>query len=318
MTAKRDAPRACLLLAGMKERETEWLHAFSIQAPDMRIIHEDEIDAPENIDYCLIWRQRPGLLARLVRLKAVFSLGAGVDALLSDPSIPEWLPIIRMAEPGLTEGMVEYILWQTLFHHRRIWELIEAQRRKEWRPHNYPAPWDRRVGVMGLGVLGKAVALKLAAFGFSVSGWSRSAKEIPGVLCYNGRTELASFLETAEILICLLPLTVETRGILGARLFAQLPPGASLVNAARGAHLVEEDLLEALRVSHLSAATLDVFNEEPLPPTHPFWKHPRIFITPHNASITDPETAIAEICRQIARLEGGLAPEHTASRARDY
>jgi len=265
-----------------------------------------------------MWRPVPGLAAALPDLKAVFCFGAGVERLLVNPDLPAHVPIVRMVEPGLTQVMTEYILWQTLRHHRRIWELEEAQAEGRWAPHWYPAAWDRPIGILGLGELGQAAARKLLDFDFPLRGWSRHRKDLAGVQSFAGAAELPDFLRGLQILICLLPLTPETTGILRAEHFAHLAPGASLINAGRGGHLVEADLLPALDSGQLQAASLDVFSREPLPPDHPFWRHPRIFMTPHNASDTNPASGLREISRQISRHRSGLPLEHVADRQRGY
>jgi glyoxylate/hydroxypyruvate reductase A len=251
-------------------------------------------------------------------LAALFVLGAGIERFLADATVPPQIKIVKMAEPGLTQAMEHYVLWQVLNHHRRFWELDAAQRAATWIDQTYPAPWERRVGVLGLGTLGAAIATLLAAFGFATRGWSRSAKTIDGVECFAGTESLDAFLGGVEILVCLLPLTDETRGILNAQLFAKLAPGAGLINVGRGAHLNESDLIPALDSGRLTAASLDVMAMEPLPAGHPFWKHPRIFLTPHLAADVDPVTSAVAIRQQIARFEAGRPLEHVAERARGY
>jgi glyoxylate/hydroxypyruvate reductase A len=251
-------------------------------------------------------------------VQALFVLGAGVERFLADSTIPAGVQIVKMAEPGLTQAMEHYVLWQVLNHHRRFWELEAAQRTARWIEQTYPAPWERKVGVMGLGALGEAVARMLQRFGFDTRGWSRSAKAIDGVAAFAGTDRLAEFLDGLEILVCLLPLTAETQGILNADLFRHLAPGAGLINVGRGAQLNEADLLTALDSGRLTAASLDVFAAEPLPAAHPFWRHPRIFVTPHLAADVDPESSAAAIKRQIDRCEAGQAPENVADRTRGY
>jgi glyoxylate/hydroxypyruvate reductase A len=214
--------------------------------------------------------------------------------------------------------MVEYVLWQSLFHHRKVWELEAAQSCATWRPHTYPAPWDRTIGILGLGELGAAAAEKLVEFGFQVRGWSRSPKSVPKVESFAGADQLPAFLSKCEILVCLLPLTPETRGILNAALFAQLPRGASLINAARGGHLVEADLLPAMASGQLVAATLDVFAQEPLPPDHPFWGDPRILVTPHIATRTDSLVIARQTLDNLASLRQGRRPANQVDLARGY
>jgi glyoxylate/hydroxypyruvate reductase A len=309
--------RTRLLFAGADEYLATFVEAART-LPEIELLpYEPGLDL-KGIDYLLMWRPVPGLAAALPDLKAVFCFGAGVERLLVNPDLPAHVPIVRMVEPGLTQVMTEYILWQTLRHHRRIWELEEAQAEGRWAPHWYPAAWDRPIGILGLGELGQAAARKLLDFDFPLRGWSRHRKDLAGVQSFAGAAELPDFLRGLQILICLLPLTPETTGILRAEHFALLAPAASLINAGRGGHLVEADLLPALDSGQLQAASLDVFSREPLPPDHPFWRHPRIFMTPHNASDTNPASGLREISRQISRHRSGLPLEHVADRQRGY
>jgi glyoxylate/hydroxypyruvate reductase len=259
----------------------------------------------EEIDYALAWHHAPGSLRAFPRLKAIFSLGAGVESLLADKELPESVPILRMVDRALTAGMTEYVLLHVLRYHRRVPELEALQRRAEWVELEAPPAWERRVGILGLGVLGSDAATKLTGLGFQVAGWSRSRKRVDGVTSFAGEEGLAPFLARSEILVCLLPLTQSTRGILNAKTLAMLPRGAALINAARGGHVVESDLLAALDSSHIAHATLDVAAEEPLPAGHPFWRHPRIALTPHVASLTWPPTAAEHIIANIRRHEAG-------------
>lgn len=307
-----------LLFAAAGQRAEAWTKAFAEIAPEIDFRpHEPGLDV-SRIPYCLVWRAAPGLWPAMKSLKVIFGLGAGVERLLADSSVPRDVPLVRMVEPELTRGMVEYVLWQCLFHHRKVWELEAAQSCSAWRPHTYPAPWDRTIGIMGLGQLGAAAAAKLVEFGFRVRGWSRTPKSLPKVESFCGADQMTAFLAKAEILVCLLPLTAETRGILNAALFARLPRGASIINAARGGHLVEADLSAAMASGQIAAATLDVFETEPLPEHHPFWSTERLYITPHNASITDPRSAAWRIAQQIARFEAGEAMDGVVDRTRGY
>ena len=307
-----------LVFIGAGERTKAWSEAFAAVAPEIDFRPYEKGQDLSHAPYCLAWKATQGIWPAMKNLKAIFCLGAGVDRLLADPDLPRTVSLVRMVEPELTRGMVEYVLWQCLFHHRRVWELEAAQSCATWRPHTYPAPWDRTIGILGLGELGQAAAEKLIEFGFKVRGWSRSPKALPKVESFSGEDQLPQFLAQAEILVCLLPLTPETRGILNASLFAQLPRGASVINAARGGHLVEADLSAAMASGQVNAATLDVFETEPLPEGHPFWSTERLYITPHNASITDPRSGAWRIARQIARFEAGEGLENVVDRARGY
>jgi len=307
-----------LLFVGADERTVSWAKAFAEIAPEIEFRPYAPGQDLSDVPYCLAWKAAPGVWPAMKALRIIFGLGAGVERLLADSSLPRDVPLVRMVEPELTRGMVEYVLWQSLFHHRKVWELEAAQSCATWRPHTYPAPWDRTIGVMGLGELGTAAAAKLVEFGFQVRGWSRSPKSLPKVESFAGPDQLPAFLSKTEILVCLLPLTRETCGILNTSLFAQLPRGASIINAARGGHLVEADLSAAMASGQINAATLDVFDTEPLPKDHPFWSTERLYITPHNASITDPRSAAWRIARQIAKFEAGEGLENVVDRERGY
>jgi glyoxylate/hydroxypyruvate reductase A len=274
--------------------------------------------AVEDIDYCLAWKTRPGDLKRYPNLKAIFWLGAGVDHLLKDPDLPRQVPIVRLVDPGLTAGMTEYVLLHVLRYHRRAPELEAHQRESRWRPLDTPLAKDRRVGLLGFGVLGQDAAMKLLMLGFDVAGWSRSAKRLDGVTVFDGDAGLTPFLARTQILVCLLPLTPATSGIINARTLAALPKGAYVINAARGGHVVDADLIAALDRGHIAHATLDVFHREPLPVEHPFWRHPRITLTPHVASQTISETASRVVIDGLTALRDGRPPANVVSLEKGY
>jgi glyoxylate/hydroxypyruvate reductase A len=223
-----------------------------------------------------------------------------------------------MLEPGIAETMVEYVTMAVLALHRDLLHFISQQKEQVWREIRITPAKRRRVGVMGLGQLGQAVLDRLKAFDFPLLGWNRSPREVEGVTCYAGTDTLPEFLAQADILVCLLPLTDETRGILNADLFARLPRGAGLVNVGRGPHLVQADFLAALDSGALSGAVLDVADPEPLPAGHPFWSHPRILLTPHNASMTSPDTAVDFVLDVIARHRRGEELPGLVDRRRGY
>lgn len=296
-----------------------WRRHLRAALPEEDIrVYPDELGDPAEIDMALVWHPPRGLLASLPNLKAIFSLGAGVDHLASDPELPTDVPVVRMVDPGLTEGMTEYVVLSVLRHHRRFREYAALQAEHRWEELPVPLARSRRVGVMGLGELGADAARALAALRFDVAGWARSRKDIPGVTCFAGAKELGKFLTRTDILVCLLPLTEDTRGILNRATLGELPKGACLVNAARGAHLVDEDLLELLETGQIAEATLDVFHSEPLPPDHPFWDHPRVLVTPHAASVTPPETAAKVIAENVRRLNRGEMPEPIVDFGKGY
>ncbi len=274
--------------------------------------------APEAIDYVLSFRPEPGLLATFPNLKAVFSLGAGVDGFLIDPDYPKRVPLVRFNSKALTNEVAQYVIFHTLLHHRQQREFDEFQKRHEWRqrmPNRRTA--DTRVGILGMGEIGTLAAERLRDLGFAVAGWSQTRKNIPGIESFT-HDELKAFLARTDILICLLPLTPQTRGILNADLFATLPPGAYVINAARGAHLVEADLIAALNARHLAGASLDVFRQEPLPSDNPLWSQPGVTVTPHVAGLTDPREAARSVLNGIARLERGEKLENTVDFTKGY
>jgi glyoxylate/hydroxypyruvate reductase A len=241
-------------------------------------------------------------------------VGAGIDHI--DLSVvPEHIPIVRMVEPGLVDGMVEYVTMSVLAIHRN---LIEYMRAPRWKALNVVPASTRSVGVMGLGVLGRAVLQALGAFGYRRYGWSRTPHEMPGVRCYAGADSLYDFASQCDILVCLLPLTALTRHILDRRLMSAMPRGAWLINVGRGGHLDQPALLDALDSGHLGGAVLDVFATEPLPDSHPFWRHPRVVVTPHIAAETQPGTAAPIVLDNIRRHQRGEPMRDVIDRARGY
>ena len=283
-----------------------WVDALRAEIPDLDVrLWPDDVGDPADIDFALTWQPPRGVLATLPNLKAILSLGAGVEHVLRDPELPGGVPIARLIDPGLKTGMVEFVTMEVLRHHRREPEYRAQREAGEWRLLRQTLSRDRRVGVLGLGHLGTACGEMLIRFGFPVAGWSRSAKDIPGIESFCGEDGLFSLLERSDILVCLLPLTPETEDILDATTLGALPRGAVLINAARGKHVVDDDLIDALDSGHLSGATLDVYREEPLPPDHPFWAHPKIVMYPHAAAWTLPESAAPVIADNIRRARSG-------------
>ncbi|WP_119169372.1 2-hydroxyacid dehydrogenase [Algihabitans albus] len=307
-----------LLFKSDVDRPDSWIPALRTALPGMEVRKWPEVGDPAEIDYALVWQPPEGFLASLPHLKAILSIGAGIDHLTRDPKLPRHLPLVRMVEPGLTSGMTEFVVMQSLFHHRRLLDYLDQQDRKVWRELAPVAAWQRRVGVMGLGELGADAVDRLVRLRFDVAGWSRSRRALPGAACFAGQEELPAFLARSDILVCLLPLTEETDSILNAQLFAQLPKGACVINVGRGEHLVEQDLLAALETGQIDSATLDVFRDEPLPPDSPFWSHPRVVVTPHIASMTIPETAAEAMAEAIRTLEAGGTPPGLVDLARGY
>ncbi len=277
---------------------------------------------PSEVFYAAVWKPVPGELAAFPNLKVIFNLGAGVDALMADRTLPD-VPLVRVAVGDLTDRMAEYVALHVLMHHRQELYLRQSQRERRWAPrYQWPAS-AVSVGILGLGVLGANAAEVLRRIGFRVAGWSQSEKRIEGIDCFHGPGQLDAFLRQTDILVSLLPLTVNTRGILNRSLFAKLrrngPLGAPvIVNAGRGGLQNEADILACLDDGTLGAASLDVFTQEPLPTDSPFWAHPKVVLTPHNAADTDPDEISKYVARQIAHVEAGGALENVVDRKRGY
>ncbi|MGD1948525.1 MAG: 2-hydroxyacid dehydrogenase [Leptolyngbyaceae cyanobacterium] len=279
-----------------------WVAAIEAIAPeiDLRVWPDDDDKA--DVTFALVWAQPEGIFAEYPNLQVISSMGAGVDNLLQDPSIPEQATIVRIVDPRLVSQMGDYVLAATLNHVRQFPTYAQQQQQQQWQPLQPRNIDEVTVGMMGLGQIGRAVANRLAQAGFQVVGWSRGAKIMAGVTVFAGKNQMQDFLSASEILVCLLPLTSATENILNAETLAQLPQGAYLINVARGNHLVEEDLLSLLDDDHLSGACLDVVSQEPLPQEHPFWSHPKITITPHIASLTDPVSVAPQIVENYRRM----------------
>lgn len=295
-----------------------WIETLGALMPTLDVRVWPQLGEPTDIEYALVWKSPGQALLKLPNLKLIFSLGAGVDHLLNENGLPTRVPLVRIADPALTEGMSEYVLYHVLRYHRRMAQYERQQRERCWQPLPQVRPSQRRIGIMGLGVLGEDAGHKLAALGFAVAGWSRSRKTIAGVESFHGHTQLRPFLNRTEILVCLLPLTRQTEAIIDRHALAALPPGAFVINVARGGHLVENDLLAALDSGHIAAATLDVCRTEPLPDDHPFWRHPKVTLTPHIASLTNPYTAAAHVVANIRRFERGEPLVGVVDRERGY
>lgn len=304
------------LFLSTPERERVFAQRFAAALPDLPFVSDAAAVDRESVRYILTWSVPPDL-ARYRNLELLFCVGAGVDHLaVSD--LPPGTGLVRMIEPAIRRMMQEYVALGVLALHRGLPLYRTQQAREEWRVLSGPQTSARRVGIMGLGELGCAALDTLRPFGFPLAGWSRSAKTIEGVRTFAGEGALPAFLAETDILVCLLPLTEATRGILGADLFARLPAGASLVHVGRGPQLDAAALIAALDRGHLASAMLDVTEPEPLPAGHPLWQHPRIILTPHVASVTQPETAAMTVIENIRRHRAGLAPIGLIDRERGY
>ncbi len=257
------------------------------------------------IEFALCWKHPEGILQNYPNLRCISSMGAGIDHFLNDSFFPEHLPVVRLVDPLLAQSMFEYICTAVMFYFREF-DLYQAQQRQAcWYQQPPQSMAETTIGMMGLGQLGGYAAEKFSLMGFDVVGWSRSRKSLNGIQTFAGPQEFETFLSKTKVLICLLPLTPQTQGILNRDLFYNLPKGASIVNVARGEHLVEEDLIEALDADHLRGACLDVFREEPLPRKHPFWTHKKIVVTPHCSSITNPKSVAPQIVQNYQLMQNG-------------
>jgi glyoxylate/hydroxypyruvate reductase A len=287
-----------------------WIERFRRLMPERKVVALGEAFDPAEVRYAASWKHPPGSHAKLPNLKVLFSLGAGVDHLMGDAHLPK-VPIVRVVDEDLTNRMSEYVVLHCLMHLRHQRRYDEQQRNKLWLDDRFqPGAHEVRVGIMGLGVLGQDAARKLKMMGFDVAGWSRSPREIEGMETFSGEEGLTRFLARTDILVCLLPLTEATRGILNRSIFERLARdgrlgGPILINAGRGGLQVEADILACLDEGVLKAATLDVFETEPLPPHSPLWSHPAVTVTPHNSAMSNPDTIAEQIADQVRRFERG-------------
>ncbi|AQH05427.1 glyoxylate/hydroxypyruvate reductase A (plasmid) [Burkholderia sp. KK1] len=282
-----------------------WRSRLQEEFPHLEFRVWPDVGDPLKVKYVACWTPPADLGKKFPNLELIFSVGAGVDQIDLN-ALPSNAKLLRMTEPGLAAGMREYGTLAVLAAHRDLPAYVDLQRAQAWKQLSTVPAKDRSVGVMGLGVLGSSLLESLRPFGFKLHGWSRSSKHIEGVTTFAGTDELAHFLSRVDILVCLLPLTDETRGILNSQTFDALKNGAYLINVGRGGHLVEKDLLAALASNKLRCAILDVASTEPLPADHPFWTHPKIILTPHVASVTDAEGGAEFV---VANLRRHLANE---------
>lgn len=300
------------------------LFAAAVRAADPTFKIRTWPDAGDisDIRYALAWGPPPGALATLPNLQMIVSVGAGVDHIIGDPTLPN-VPVVRFVDPDLTERMVSYVAANVLYHHRRMFELRERQDARVWEYLSEPTSSDLTVGFMGFGVLGQACGRALQPIGYRIAAWTRQKKEMSGVACYSGAAGLDAFLAATDILVVLLPLTPDTRGIITRRLLAKLRkpkglPGPVLINAGRGGLQIEDDIIASLDSGELYAASLDVFSTEPLPPTHPCWSHKRILLTPHLAAESDPNAIARYLMEQVGRHRRGEPLPNLVDRAHGY
>jgi glyoxylate/hydroxypyruvate reductase A len=292
-----------ILFASETEKAEFWLPLLEQALPNDRFV----ADPAGPVDIALVATPPPGTLARLKGVKLIQSLWMGVEKLLADPALPKGVPLARLIDPGMVGAMSESVLSHVLDWHRHHYRYRNQQAEQQWRRRKQYLASDRTVALLGLGELGTDAARKLLALGFKVAGYSRRPKNLPGVQSF---TELEPMLRISDALVCLLPLTAQTRGILNGRNLGKLKKHGCVINLARGGHLVVPDLLRVLDSGHLAHAYLDVFDTEPLPANHPLWKHPGVTITPHSAALTEPRTAVPKIVENVERVRRGEAPLH--------
>ena len=283
--------------------EVDFTHDFHVWPDGM-----NGLDDPRNVDIAIVWRPNPGALKHFPNLKAVINLGAGVDTILADDTYPEGVPLVRMIDPDLTRHMTEFVVHRVLHFHRKFHDYDQMQRDHNWHELTQDDTLKKRVGILGLGTLGADAARHLVPFGFRIAGWSRTEKHIEGVQSFYGQDGLKKFLARTDILICLLPLTPKTQGILNTETLSYLPIGAYVINSGRGHQIVEDDLVVALDSGRIAGAALDVFCTEPLPSSSPIWDHQKIIITPHIASLSSPQSAARDIAENIRRIRRGETP----------
>lgn len=300
-----------ILLASTSEPAGRWIPALQAALPHDRFVLEP---APD-VDIALVAQPPPRTFERLPNLKLIQSLWMGVEALLANPALPRRVPLARLLDPGMIAAMNETVLAHVLDWHKLHFRYREQQAQKTWQQLPQVLAGERSIGLLGVGALGTVVGQTLYARGFRVLGWSRRAKQITGIECV---TDLNEVLSRSDLLVCMLPLTPQTRGLLNAGTFAQMPEGACLINVARGRHVVEKDLIAALNSGWLTHAYLDVFETEPLDAENPLWTNPRVTITPHVAALTDPRTALPKIIENIERARRGEPPEGLVDRAAGY
>lgn len=295
-----------------------WKKAIKTADPNIEVYSYLEPHDKDRVEVALVWKHPKAALAGYSNLKYIASSGAGVDFIFEDETTPKDLPITRVVDTMLASDMSEYVIAAIFSFLKHLNGYKVDQFHKVWKPRPYYRISDFNIGIMGLGALGTVLAKDLLRFGFRPQGWSKSKKVVQGVTTYQGETEFGSFLSSSQVLVCLLPLTNETTGILNAGVFEQLPIGAYLINAARGGHLVDQDLLDYIDNGHIAGATLDVFHQEPLPTTHPFWENEKINITPHCASVSDTDSVVPQIVENYGRMQRGESLLNLVSEVKGY
>lgn len=307
----------CILYMADPSTTAEWRQAFLEGAPELEFRAWPDVGDARDVRYLVAWEPLPGLMEQFPNLRVLYSAGAGVDQ-FDISELPEDVSLVRLVDTSMADIMAEYVLYAVLALHRDMLSYHINQRERCWTALPIIPAAERRVGIMGLGNLGQVAVERLQPLGFQLSAWNRSLKAMPGGRCYVGADQLPNFLRQCDILVNLLPLTPETTGILNSAMLGYLPKGAGLVNVGRGAHVVEEDLLEALNDGRVGGAVLDVLNQEPPPTDHPFWRHPRVQLTPHIASNVQVKGAVDVIVRNLGLERQGLALLNAVDRRKGY
>ncbi|HWD59925.1 MAG TPA: glyoxylate/hydroxypyruvate reductase A [Stellaceae bacterium] len=307
-----------LLFSSRLDDPVAWSAALQAAMPGLNVRVSPELGDVADIETALVWKAPPGELASLPNLRLITNLGAGVDPILADATIPPHIPVARLGDEVMAQMMAQFVTMCVLHHYRELGRHARQQRESQWHYELPRASYDVRVGIMGIGLLGGAAARMLTSIGFPVAGWGRSPRAIDGIETFHGVAGLASFLARTEILVCLLPLTRETHHIVGRDVLYALPRGAKLVNCGRGGTVDEAALLAAIRDGQIAEATLDVFETEPLPADHPFWTMEEVLVLPHIGSIAVPEIAARDVVENIRRLATGEPLLNIVDRARGY
>ena len=307
-----------VLFHSKNDSPEDWEAGLSKFIPNLDFRVWPNIGNPSEIEFALIWALPPGSLKKMTNLQCICSLGQGVDHIFNDPEIPEKARIMRLVDPWMAQAMSEWILLNVLRFHRQGVEYEQFEREKKWHVLPPPETSERKVGILGLGELGSDAAKKIAYLGFDVAGWSKSHKDIKNVKSFFGENQLEQFLGRTDILCCLLPLTPETNGILNREALNKLPNGAYIINAGRGAHIVDEDLLGAIDSGQIAGAALDVFHQEPLPETHPYWMHPKVRVWPHVSAQSNAGSAAKQVADAITKVFGGKDPDNLINRKNQY
>lgn len=306
-----------IVLVSTARASEKWVSTLKEKNKSLNIQIYPNVDRPEDIEFAISWKHPEGLYQNYPNLKVIASMGAGVNHILKDKNLPEGVKVTRIVDDQLTKDMSQFVLLQCLAVSRNLFHHLQDQKSKIWNVKSYQTPQKTSIGVMGYGVLGQATGKLLKANGFEVCGYANSSKTVDGIKVY-GAEEQDAFLKNTQILVCLLPQTSKTKGILNLELFKKLKEDAYLINVARGEHLVETDLIPAIDQGILKGASLDVFHEEPLPESHPFWNHNKIQITPHIASMTDPESVASQLLENYKRMQNDEALMNEVDVSRGY